>query len=50
MKYIIGVDLGTSAVKILLVNQHGKVAKEVSRSYPLIWKRSVIVNKIQING
>lgn len=39
MKYIIGVDLGTSAVKILLVNQHGKVAKEVSRSYPLIQEK-----------
>lgn len=35
MKYVIGVDLGTSAVKILLVNQHGKVAQEVSKPYPL---------------
>ncbi|MFL6562468.1 MAG: hypothetical protein ACJ8MO_41000, partial [Bacillus sp. (in: firmicutes)] len=25
MKYVIGVDLGTSAVKILLVNQNGEV-------------------------
>ena len=24
MKYVIGIDLGTSAVKILLVNQHGR--------------------------
>ncbi|MTW84446.1 xylulokinase [Virgibacillus dakarensis] len=36
MKYVIGIDLGTSAVKILLVNQHGEVKQEVSKSYPLI--------------
>jgi xylulokinase len=35
MKYVIGVDLGTSAVKILLVNQHGEVTGEVSKPYPL---------------
>jgi len=40
MKYVIGVDLGTSAVKILLVNQHGEVCKEVSKSYPLIIEKS----------
>jgi len=40
MKYVIGVDLGTSAVKILLVNQSGEVCKEVSKSYPLIIERS----------
>ncbi|KAA9016000.1 xylulokinase [Niallia endozanthoxylica] len=40
MKYVIGVDLGTSAVKILLVNQKGEVYKEVSKSYPLIIERS----------
>lgn len=36
MKYVIGIDLGTSAVKGLLVNQNGKVIQEVSKSYPLI--------------
>ncbi|WP_421102889.1 xylulokinase, partial [Sporosarcina psychrophila] len=36
MKYVIGIDLGTSAVKILLVNLHGNVVQEVSKSYPLI--------------
>lgn len=36
MKYVIGVDLGTSAVKVLLVNQHGEVTVEVSKDYPLI--------------
>ncbi|MCG5102344.1 xylulokinase [Oceanobacillus alkalisoli] len=35
MKYVIGVDLGTSAVKILLVNQNGSVVQEISKSYPL---------------
>ncbi|MBP2078028.1 xylulokinase [Oceanobacillus polygoni] len=39
MKYVIGVDLGTSAVKILLVNQQGEVTQEVSKSYPLIQER-----------
>ncbi|MGY0691433.1 xylulokinase [Virgibacillus sp. FSP13] len=36
MKYVIGIDLGTSAVKILLVNQNGEVTQEVSKDYPLI--------------
>ena len=36
MKYVIGVGLGTSAVKLLLVNQKGDVCLEVSKSYPLI--------------
>ncbi|MEH7225542.1 xylulokinase [Bacillus sp. JJ1566] len=40
MKYVVGVDLGTSAVKILLVNQKGEVAAEVSKSYPLIIEKS----------
>ncbi|MBT2644651.1 xylulokinase [Bacillus sp. ISL-41] len=40
MKYVIGVDLGTSAVKILLVNPSGEVCKEVSKSYPLIIEKS----------
>ncbi|RIW37353.1 xylulokinase [Bacillus salacetis] len=40
MKYVIGIDLGTSAVKILLVNQKGEVTNEVSKSYPLIIEKS----------
>lgn len=39
MKYVIGIDLGTSAVKILLVNQHGDVIQEVSKAYPLIQEK-----------
>lgn len=40
MKYVIGVDLGTSAVKILLVNQNGEVCQEISKAYPLILEKS----------
>ncbi|TYS90035.1 xylulokinase [Rossellomorea aquimaris] len=40
MKYVIGVDLGTSAVKILLVNQTGEVVQEVSKDYELIQERT----------
>lgn len=35
MKYYIGVDLGTSAVKLLLMDQNGTVINIVSREYPL---------------
>ncbi len=31
----IGVDLGTSAVKLLLMDENGKIRKTVSREYPL---------------
>ncbi|MGD7022288.1 xylulokinase [Rossellomorea vietnamensis] len=40
MKYVIGIDLGTSAVKILLVNQKGEVSNEVSKEYPLVIEKS----------
>lgn len=40
MKYVVGIDLGTSAVKILLVNQYGAVCQEISRAYPLIQEKS----------
>ncbi len=40
MKYVIGIDLGTSAVKVLLVNQEGTVCSEVSKEYPLIQSQS----------
>ena len=40
MKYVIGVDLGTSAVKILLVDQQGTVVETVSKPYPLIHKKN----------
>lgn len=40
MSYVIGVDLGTSAVKLLLVNKSGEVVKEVSKDYPLIQEKT----------
>ncbi len=33
--YYIGIDLGTSAVKLLLVDESGNVAGEVTKEYPL---------------
>ncbi|MFK7694333.1 xylulokinase [Paenibacillus sp. HJGM_3] len=35
MSYVIGVDLGTSAVKTLLVDEAGRVRAEATKSYPL---------------
>ena len=40
MKYVIGIDLGTSAVKILLVNRGGDVVQEVSKPLPLIQEKA----------
>jgi xylulokinase len=40
MKYVIGVDLGTSAVKTLLVSQDGAVRAEATREYPLYHEKS----------
>lgn len=35
--YYIGIDLGTSAVKLLLVDSGGSIAKAVSREYPICY-------------
>ncbi|WP_163537959.1 xylulokinase [Gracilibacillus sp. YIM 98692] len=40
MSYVIGVDLGTSAVKLLLVNKSGEVVEEISKDYPLIQEKT----------
>ena len=40
MSYVIGIDLGTSSVKALLVDREGKVAAEASRSYKLLHEHS----------
>ncbi|PAE06055.1 xylulokinase [Terribacillus saccharophilus] len=40
MKYVIGIDLGTSAVKTLLVNKSGEVCLEQTIAYPLIQRKS----------
>ena len=31
----IGIDLGTSAVKLLLMDEEGHIKNEISREYPL---------------
>ena len=35
----IGIDLGTSAVKLLLMNEAGEILHVVSRDYPLEFPR-----------
>ncbi|MBQ8469966.1 MAG: xylulokinase, partial [Clostridia bacterium] len=35
MKYYVGIDLGTSAVKLILMEETGQIAKTVSKKYPL---------------
>ncbi len=35
MSYFIGIDLGTSSVKLLLVDEAGQILRSESRSYPL---------------
>jgi len=40
MKYFIGADLGTSALKLLLVDINGNIINEVSREYPVCFPKS----------
>jgi len=40
MSYVIGIDLGTSAVKALLLDRSGTVVAEASRAYPLCHEHS----------
>lgn len=39
MKFYIGADLGTSALKLLLVDEDGKIAKSVTREYPVFFPK-----------
>jgi xylulokinase len=39
MKYYIGIDLGTSAVKLILSDENGSILKTVSKEYPLSFPR-----------
>ncbi|MEF3303046.1 xylulokinase [Paenibacillus sp. GYB003] len=39
MQYVIGIDLGTSAVKALLLDREGRVCGEASEHYPLIQEK-----------
>lgn len=36
MKYVIGIDLGTSAVKTVLVNTKGELCAKATKNYPLL--------------
>ena len=40
MSYVIGIDLGTSAVKALLLDRSGSIIAEASRDYPLFHEHS----------
>ena len=39
--YYIGVDLGTSAVKLLLMEGNGKICNIVSNEYPLSFPQQI---------
>ena len=39
MNYI-GIDLGTSSVKLLLVNEKGEILNSVSKEYPISFPKS----------
>ena len=43
--YYIGIDLGTSAVKLLLMDETGSIANIVSREYPIDFPCSFSGNK-----
>ena len=38
--YYIGVDLGTSALKLIMMNSKGELVKSVSKEYPLYFPHS----------
>ena len=50
MKYVIGIDLGTSAVKTVLVDTKGEICAVVSKNYPLLHEKQDIANRILKNG
>ena len=40
MEYYIGIDLGTSSVKLLLVDTCGAIHRTVTKEYPVVYPRS----------
>jgi len=40
MRYYIGIDLGTSSVKLLLVDTEGKIQNSVTKEYPVFYPHS----------
>lgn len=49
MNYI-GIDLGTSAVKLLLMEGSGKILKIVSREYPICFQNRDGRSRIRMTG
>lgn len=39
MSYYVGIDLGTSAVKMLMTDENGEIIKSVSKEYPLYFPK-----------
>ena len=48
--YYIGVDLGTSSVKLLLMDKQGTVVKTVSKEYPISFPKPGGQNRIRMTG
>lgn len=46
----IGIDLGTSAVKLLLMNEAGEILHVVSRDYPLEFPRPAGASRTRRTG
>ena len=46
----IGVDLGTSAVKLLLMDESGKVLNIVSKEYPISFQSRAGQSRIHVTG
>ncbi len=40
MKHFVGIDLGTSSVKVLLLNENGEVVSSVTKEYPLYFPQN----------
>lgn len=48
--YFIGIDLGTSAMKLLLVENDGAIVNSTTKEYPLRFPHPVGRNRIRPNG
>ena len=48
--FFIGIDLGTSAVKLLLMREDGSIEKIVSKEYPLFFPHPAGQNRIPGTG
>ena len=46
----IGIDLGTSAVKLLLMDETGDIKKVVSREYPLFFRSRGGLSSVRRTG